>query len=87
MCAPNTNSSCNPREAGASTGIADSTLSPNSRQLEDSEVVDITELTPEGHGIAQDVGSILGANHMSPSMVNDEDHYKKQGLKHLNHPC
>jgi hypothetical protein len=44
--------------------MADGTLSPNSRELEDSEVVDITKLAPEGHGIAQDVEDILDADHI-----------------------
>jgi hypothetical protein len=35
--------------------MADGTLSLNSRELEDGEVVDITELAPEGHGITQGV--------------------------------
>jgi hypothetical protein len=37
------------------------------------KVVDITELAPEGHGITQDVEGILDADHMSPSMVDDEE--------------
>ena len=46
-------------EADASQDVADSTLSPNSRELEDGEVVDVTELAPEGHGIAQNVDDSL----------------------------
>jgi hypothetical protein len=42
----------NNQEADASQNMADGTLSLNSRELEDDEVVDVTELTPEGHGIA-----------------------------------
>jgi hypothetical protein len=53
--------------------MADGTLSLNSRELEDGEVVDITELGPEGHGIAQDVEDILDADHVSPSVVDDEE--------------
>jgi hypothetical protein len=53
--------------------MADGTLSPNSRELEDGEVVDITELSPEGHSIAQDVEDILDADHVSPSVVEDEE--------------
>jgi hypothetical protein len=53
--------------------VADGTLSPNSRELEDGEVVDITELTPEGHGIAQDVEDILDADHVSSSVVDKEE--------------
>jgi hypothetical protein len=67
------NSSHNTREAKASQNIADGTLSPNSRELEDGEVVDVTELTPEGHGIAKDDEDILDANHVSPSMVDDKE--------------
>jgi hypothetical protein len=62
------NSSCNTREAEASQNMADGTLSPNSRELEDGEVVDITELSPEGHDISQDVEDILDADHMSPTV-------------------
>jgi hypothetical protein len=40
--------------------MADDTLSLNSRESEDSEVVDITEITPDGHRIAQDLKSVLG---------------------------
>jgi hypothetical protein len=75
------NSSCNTREAEASQNMADGTLSLNSRELKDSEVIDITELPPEGHGISQDVEDILEANHISPSVVDDE------GPEHLCHPC
>jgi hypothetical protein len=52
-------------EVNASQGMADGTLSPNSRELENGEVVDITELAPEGHGIAQDVEDVLDADHVS----------------------
>jgi hypothetical protein len=65
-------SSRNNREADASQNMADSTLSPNSRELEDSEVADVTELTPEGHGIAKDVEDILDAD-LAPSSVVDEE--------------
>jgi hypothetical protein len=63
----------NPREAEAIQNMADGTLSPNSREHKDSEVVDVTKLSPEGHGIAQDVADILDADHMSPSMVDDKE--------------
>jgi hypothetical protein len=53
--------------------MADGTLSLNYRELEDGEVADVTELAPEGHGIAQDVEDILDADHVSPSVVNDEE--------------
>jgi hypothetical protein len=53
--------------------MADGTLSLNSRELEDGDGIEVTELSPEGHGIAQDVEDILDADHMSPSMVNDEE--------------
>jgi hypothetical protein len=53
--------------------MADTTLNPNSRELEDSEIVDIIKLAPEGHGIAQDDENVLGANHVSPSVVDDEE--------------
>jgi hypothetical protein len=53
--------------------MADSTLSPNSRELEDGEVVDVTELAPEGHGIAQDVDDILDADHIPSSVVDEEE--------------
>jgi hypothetical protein len=53
--------------------MADGTLSLNSRQLEDGEVKDITELAPESHGIAQDVDNILDADHVSSSMVDEEE--------------
>jgi hypothetical protein len=53
--------------------MADGTLSPNSRELEYGEVVDITELAPEGHGIAQDVEDILDANHVPSSVVDEEE--------------
>jgi hypothetical protein len=61
----------NTREAETSQNMADSTLSPKSRELEDSEVIDLTELVPEGHSIAQDVENILDAKHVSPSMVDE----------------
>jgi hypothetical protein len=67
------NSLCNTREVEASQIMADGTLSLNSRDLEDREVVDVTELTHEGHGIAQDDEDILDADHVSPSVVNDEE--------------
>jgi hypothetical protein len=51
----------NTREAEASQNRADGTLSQKSRELEDGEVVDVTELAPEGHDIAQDVDNILEA--------------------------
>jgi hypothetical protein len=51
-------------ENDASQDLADSTLSPNFRELEDGEVVDLTELAPEGHSIAQDVDDILEADHI-----------------------
>jgi hypothetical protein len=60
-------------EADASQDMADGTLSPNSRELEDGEVVDVTELAPEGHGITQDVFDILDADHMSSSVVDKEE--------------
>jgi hypothetical protein len=49
------NSSRNNREAEATPNRADGTLSPKFRELEDGEVIDITENAPEGHGIAQGV--------------------------------
>jgi hypothetical protein len=67
------NSLRNPREAEASTNMEDSTLSPNSRELEDGEVVDITKLTPDSHGITQGIEIVLGTDHVSPSMVNDDE--------------
>jgi hypothetical protein len=66
-------SSRNTREAEASQNRADGTLSQNSRELEDGEVIDVTELTPEGHGIAQDVDDILDADHVPSSMVKEEE--------------
>jgi hypothetical protein len=36
----------NNQEADASQNMADGTLSPNSRELEDGEVIDVTEITP-----------------------------------------
>jgi hypothetical protein len=67
------NSSHNPREAEASQNMADGTLSPNSRELEDGEVIDISELTPEGHGIAQDIDDTLDSDHVSLSIVDNEE--------------
>jgi hypothetical protein len=58
--------------------MAEGTLSPNSRELEDGEVADITELTPEGHGIAQDVDDIPDADHIPSSMVDEEEPPLKQ---------
>jgi hypothetical protein len=58
--------------------MADGTLSPNSRKLKDGEVVDITKLAPEGYGTAQDIEDILDADHVSPSMVDDEEPLLKQ---------
>jgi hypothetical protein len=58
--------------------MADGTLSLNSRELEDGEVVDVTKLAPECHGIAQDVEDSLDANQMSPSVVNAEEPPLKQ---------
>jgi hypothetical protein len=55
------------------------TLSLNSRELEDGEVVNITELAPEGHGIAQDVEDILEADQVSSSVVDNE------GLRVMTH--
>jgi hypothetical protein len=72
------NSLRNTREADASQNMADGTLSLNSRELEDGEVIDVTELSPEGHGIAQDVEDILDADHVSPSVVDDEEPPLKQ---------
>jgi hypothetical protein len=63
------NSLRNTREANTSQNMADGTLIPNSRELEDGEAVDVTELAPEGHGIVQDVKDILDA----PSVVDDEE--------------
>jgi hypothetical protein len=79
------NSSRNTREAEASQNVADGTLSPNSRELEDGEVVDITELTPEGHGIAQDVEDILDADDVSPSVVDDEEPPLEQARAVMTH--
>jgi hypothetical protein len=53
--------------------MADGTLSQNSRELEDGEVIDVTELAPEGHRITQDVDDILDANHVPSSMVDEEE--------------
>ena len=61
------------READASQNMAEGTLSPNSRELEDGEVADFTELAPEGHGIAQDVDDIPDANHVPSSVVDEEE--------------
>ena len=66
-------SSRNTREADASQNRADGTLSPNSRELEDGEVADFTELAPEGHGIAQDVDDIPDADHVPSSVVDEEE--------------
>jgi hypothetical protein len=66
-------SSRNTREVKASQSRADGTLSQNSRELEDGEVCDLTELAPEGHGIAQDVESILDADHVLSSVVDEEE--------------
>jgi hypothetical protein len=66
-------SSRNNREADASQSRADGTLSPNSRELEDGEVADVTEIAPEGHGIAQDVEDILDADHVPLSVVDKEE--------------
>ena len=66
-------SSRNTREADASQNMAEGTLSPNSRELEDGEVADFTELAPEGHGIAQDVVNILDADHVPSSVVDEEE--------------
>jgi hypothetical protein len=66
-------SSCNTREANASQNMADGTLSLNSRELEDGEVIDVRKLAPEGHGIAQDVEDILDADHMPSSVVDEEE--------------
>jgi hypothetical protein len=63
----------NTREAEASQRRADGTLSQNSRELEDGEVADVTELAPEGHGIAQDVEDILDADHVPSSVVDEEE--------------
>jgi hypothetical protein len=65
------NSSCITGEADASQ--AHGTLGLNSRELEDGEVIDVTDLAPEGHGISQDVEDTLDADHVSPSMVDDEE--------------
>jgi hypothetical protein len=64
-------SSRNTREAEASQNRADGTLSQSTRELEDSEVVDVTELAPERHGIAQDVEDILDADHVPSSVVEE----------------
>jgi hypothetical protein len=53
--------------------VADGTHSPNSRELKDGEVVDVTELAPEGHGIAQDVDDTLEADHVPSSVVDEEE--------------
>jgi hypothetical protein len=68
----------NPREAQASTTMVDATLNPNSRELEDGEVIGVTELTPEGLGITQDVESVMPPDHVSPSVVDDEEPPLKQ---------
>jgi hypothetical protein len=66
-------SSPNTREADTSQSRADGTLSQNSRELEDGEVADVTELATEGHGIAQDVEDILDADHVPSSVVDEEE--------------
>jgi hypothetical protein len=53
--------------------MADGTMSQNSRELEDGEVADVTELAPEGHGIAQDVEDIPDADHVPSSVVDEEE--------------
>jgi hypothetical protein len=53
--------------------MAEGTLSPNSRELEDGEVTEITQLAPEGHGIAQDVDDIPDADHVPSSVVDEEE--------------
>jgi hypothetical protein len=67
------NSSRTTREANTSQNMAEGTLIPNSRELEDGEVADITELAPEGHGITQDVDDIPDADHVPSSMVDEEE--------------
>jgi hypothetical protein len=57
--------------------MANATLSPNPRELEDGEIVNITE-SPEGHGIAQDAESVLPQDHLSLSMVDKEEPLLKQ---------
>jgi hypothetical protein len=69
----------NTREADASQSLADSTLSLNFRELEDGEVVDVTELAPEGHGIPQDVDDIPDVDHIPSSVVNEEEPPLEQG--------
>jgi hypothetical protein len=66
--------------------MADGTLSPNSRELKDGEVVDISELTPEGYSISQDVEDTLYSNYVSPSMVNDEEQLLKQARVKIPQP-
>jgi hypothetical protein len=53
--------------------VGNGTLSPSSRELEDGEVIDITKLAPEGHAMAQDVEDIMDADHVSPSVVDNEE--------------
>ena len=56
--------------------MADGTLSQNSRELEDREVADVTELAPEGNGISQDVEDILDGDHVPSSVVDEEEPVK-----------
>jgi hypothetical protein len=49
--------------------MADGTLSPKSRELKDGEVVDLTELAPEGHGSPR----MLKTSWMPPSSMVDEE--------------
>jgi hypothetical protein len=68
--------------------MAEGTLSPNSRELEDSEVAEITEFAPEGHGIAQDVDDIPDTDHVPSSVVDEEEPpSNKRGSQHPLHPC
>jgi hypothetical protein len=53
--------------------MADGTPSQNSRELEDGEVAEFTELAPEGHAIAQDVDDIPDADHIPSSVVDKEE--------------
>jgi hypothetical protein len=55
-----------------SPSMADATLSPDTRELEDVEVIDVTEIAHEGHRITQDVGSVPPLDHVSPSVVEEE---------------
>jgi hypothetical protein len=43
-------------------------------------------LSPEGHSIAPDVESILGANNMSPGVVNDEEPLFEQARAKIPQP-